>query len=41
MTVESLDEYGANCVWFDNKKVQRNTFDVVALKKSEPGYGLG
>lgn len=41
MTVESIDEYGASCVWFDNKKVERHTFEVVVLKKAAPGSGLG
>lgn len=41
MTVETIDEYGVNCVWFDQKKVERHTFDRVALKKSSPGLGIG
>lgn len=41
MTVESVDEYGANCVWFESKKVQRHTFETVALKKASPGIGIG
>lgn len=41
MTVESINEFGANCVWFENKKVQRHSFDPVVLKKVNVGFGFG
>jgi uncharacterized protein YodC (DUF2158 family) len=41
MTIESIDEYGANCVWFENKKVQRHTFDPVVLNKFKMSVGIG
>jgi uncharacterized protein YodC (DUF2158 family) len=37
MTIESISEGLCDCVWFEDKKVVRNSFDPVVLKKFEPG----
>ena len=35
MTVESIKDARANCTWFDNGKLFRDNFAIVALEKDE------
>lgn len=33
MTVESMNGESADCVWFEDNSLQRNTFNIATLKK--------
>jgi uncharacterized protein YodC (DUF2158 family) len=39
MTIETISDGLVDCVWFEDKKVVRNSFEPVTLKKYEPGRG--
>lgn len=36
MTVEEIDGTDVSCVWQDGKKIERNSFPAVTLKKYVP-----
>lgn len=38
MTIEEIDNDSATCIWFDNKKVERDTFLLLTLKIVEQFY---
>ena len=39
MTVESFSDGMVDCVWMVDRKLERGTFEAVALKKYEPSGG--
>jgi uncharacterized protein YodC (DUF2158 family) len=36
MTVENVESHGVSCMWFEGKKVQRETFAAGTLKTYDP-----
>lgn len=41
MTVEDIDGLDISCVWSEKKKIERNTFPAITLRKyTQPAIGV-